>query len=156
MVLAMLAIAVVVSTPSRQSMQGAVVEPFSLPLIANAPAGDQAVPGGEVLVLEFFATWCGACRAELPRAQARALQADVQLIAISLDDTAQAASGVVKRWGLTSPVAFDERGIAQRTFRIQGLPTMVVLSAGGVVTGWFTGSPSDEAFLAALSQAREL
>lgn len=156
MVLALVGIALVVSRRPSASMQGAVVEPFALPLVANAPTERLMVPGDDVLVLEFFASWCRACRTELPRAQVRGRALPVQFVAISLDDTPDAAKSIIDAWGLTAPIAFDDQGVAQRAFGIQTLPTLVVLSSQGVVTGWFDRSPSDEALRDAVVQARQL
>lgn len=153
LLVALLGLAYSLSRPTP-SLRGSVVEPFSLPLIANSGSKTLTVPGNDVLVLEFFASWCRACRSELPRAEARGREANVAFVSVSLDDGAAAAGSAASAWRLTSPVAFDEAGTARRAFDIQTLPTMVIVSPQGEVTGWFRGSPSQADFTEAIARAR--
>ena len=95
---------------------------------------------GDVVMLSFWATWCGDCRAQLDELGAmrdRYQDAGVELLAVSLDQNARAA-GDVK--GETSyPVLHDAAGEVGRLYDVTKMPVMVLIDRGGVVREVFEG-----------------
>ena len=95
---------------------------------------------GEVVMLSFWATWCGDCRAQLTELGAmrdRYQDAGVELLAVSLDQSARQASDMTK--GSTYPVLHDAAGEVGRLYDVQKMPVMVLIDRGGVVREVFEG-----------------
>ena len=95
---------------------------------------------GEVVMLSFWATWCGDCRAQLTELGAmrdRYQDAGVELLAISLDQSARQASEVTK--DSTYPVLHDAAGEVARLYDVTKMPVMVLIDRGGVVREVFEG-----------------
>ena len=95
---------------------------------------------GEVVMLSFWATWCGDCRAQLAELGAmreRYRDAGVELLAVSLDQSARQASEATAEAGY--PVLHDAAGEVGRLYDIDKMPVMVLIDRGGVVRDVFEG-----------------
>jgi peroxiredoxin len=95
---------------------------------------------GEVVMLSFWATWCGDCRAQLTELGAmrdRYQDAGVELLAVSLDQSARQASDMTK--DSTYPVLHDAAGEVGRLYDVTKMPVMVLIDRGGVVREVFEG-----------------
>jgi peroxiredoxin len=106
--------------------------------VEDLPAGASlATLRGNVVVLKFWFTACGPCRATMGEFQAlhdRFAPRGVRFLAIARDDRGTAES-FIRSKGYTFPVAFDPAGTASRAFGVTGYPTHVVIGADGVVRG---------------------
>jgi peroxiredoxin len=95
---------------------------------------------GEVVMVSFWATWCGDCRAQLAELGAmreRYRDAGVELLAVSLDQNAREASEITKEAGY--PVLHDATGDVGRLYDVTKMPVMVLVDRGGVVREIFEG-----------------
>lgn len=95
---------------------------------------------GEVVMLSFWAAWCGDCRAqltELATMRDRYQDAGVELLAVSLDQNARQASEVMA--GASYPVLHDAAGDVGRLYDVTKMPVMVLIDRGGVVREVFEG-----------------
>jgi peroxiredoxin len=95
---------------------------------------------GEVVMLSFWATWCGDCRAQLEELAAmhdRYQDAGVELLAVSLDQNAKQASEVTAE--ASYPVLHDSGGEVGRLYDVTKMPVMVLIDRGGVVREVFEG-----------------
>ncbi len=95
---------------------------------------------GEVVMLSFWATWCGDCRAQLEQLgemRDRYQDAGVELLAVSLDQTARQASEVTA--DASYPVLHDAGGEVGRLYDVSKMPVMVLIDRGGVVREVFEG-----------------
>ena len=95
---------------------------------------------GEVVILSFWATWCGDCRAQLTELAAmrdRYQDAGVELLAVSLDQTARQASEVTAE--ASYPVLHDAGGEVGRLYDVTKMPVMVLIDRSGVVREVFEG-----------------
>ena len=105
---------------------------------------------GDVVMLSFWATWCGDCRAQLEHLGAmreRYRDAGVELLAVSLDQNArQASEGSA---GASYPVLHDAGGEVGRLYDVARMPVMVLIDRGGVVREVFEGfrRGNDEQYL---------
>ena len=109
--------------------------------------GEGAVgePTGSPVVLEFWATWCAACRRALPEVQAVAegyRGGPVRFLLVDLDEASPERDGEVRAalggLGVDLPVALDD-GRAARANRVERQPHTVVLDGKGRIAGTWTG-----------------
>ena len=95
---------------------------------------------GDVVIVSFWATWCGDCRAQLAELGAvreRYQDAGVELLAVSLDQNARAAGEAMAEAGY--PVLHDAAGEVGRLYDVTKMPVMVLIDRGGVVRDVFEG-----------------
>lgn len=102
---------------------------------------------GQVVVLNFWATWCGPCREEMPsleRLQKQFVGRDVQVIALSSDR--KGAKVVMPFWrelNLTSIQPFyDPKAAVSTAMGVEGYPTTVLIDRQGLEVGRLVG-PAD-------------
>lgn len=113
----------------------------------------QWLPGkeGEVLVLNFWASWCGPCKGEIPELLAfqQKLKEEpqylpgVRFVTINLTGTEKSPGHVeqfIRENGITFPVIYDRDGNLSGRFSIQSLPTTILLDHNGREAGRHQGS----------------
>ena len=115
---------------------GAPAPAFILP----RPEGgtlDTAPLAGRVLVLNFWATWCGPCVDEMPSLERlhRALAPQGLFVAaVATDESTAAVLAFVRRHGLTLPVLHDRGGRdVARLYGVAGYPETVIVGRDGRV-----------------------
>ncbi|MFQ5614833.1 MAG: TlpA family protein disulfide reductase [Anaerolineae bacterium] len=106
---------------------------------------------GQPLVINFWATWCPPCRAEMPDFQEVFLKHQNDgFVVLSVNSTVQddpdLVPGFVDEFGLTFPILLDQTGATTQAYNILGLPTSIFVDKNGVVNEVFTG-PVNKAFI---------
>lgn len=89
---------------------------------------------GKVILLNFWATWCGPCVAELPALEqlySRLKEKGFTVVAIGVDDEASALSVFKQRYGISFPILVDKSGATKSRFRVSGVPESFVLDREG-------------------------
>jgi peroxiredoxin len=97
---------------------------------------------GEVVMLSFWATWCGDCRAqltELADMYSRYQDAGVMLLAVSLDQNERQAGEFAASLGVVYPVLHDPSGEVGRLYDVPKIPARVLIDRSGVVREVFEG-----------------
>jgi peroxiredoxin len=91
---------------------------------------------GEVVVLNFWATWSGGSRSEMPLLDAlykKYQRAGLVLFGINLDGTPEAAAAMVQALNVSYPVLLDRRNEVAKAFHVDQLPLTVLIDREGVV-----------------------
>ncbi len=129
-------------------------------LTADGAERGLADVAGQGVVLNFWATWCVPCIAEMPALDELARQmAEERVAVLALSSDRGGAAAVAKFYkekGIrTLPVLLDPRGDAARAFGVRGIPTTVVLDRQGMDRGRLEGAAdwASAASVAALRKA---
>ncbi len=101
---------------------------------------------GEVVLLNFFATWCPPCRDEMPSLEdvyQTYRDRDFTVLGISRDeDGKKALDPFMKKFGLTFPVVLDPELQAFNLYFVRGIPVTYLLDRQGRIAGMHIG-PAD-------------
>jgi thiol-disulfide isomerase/thioredoxin len=137
------------SLSSAGGRVGAHAPAFDLPTLSGSRLGLPRESGdsGEVIVLNFWASWCTPCRAEMPELIrfTETAPANVHLWAINLTSTEDGRSeiaGFVEDFGMQFPVLLDERGSVAAAYDVRSVPTTVVVASDGRVRARKSGVAS--------------
>ena len=115
---------------------------FVAPLVAGGSV-DLADLRGQPLVLVFWATWCGPCLAEVPALNAlQGSVGDARILAVNAQEDPSTVEAAVRGLGIRYPVALDRDGRIAAAYRVQVLPTLLVLDASGRIRYRGTVLPS--------------
>lgn len=112
------------------------------------PTLDLSSLRGRVVYLDFWASWCAPCRQSFPwmqdiqdRFEARGLT----VIAINLDHERMDAEAFLRRYHPGFAVRFDPEGILAEQFKVQGMPTAVIIDRQGTARFTHVGFRPGEA-----------
>ncbi|MFQ5855599.1 MAG: TlpA family protein disulfide reductase [Anaerolineae bacterium] len=106
---------------------------------------------GQPVLINFWATWCPPCRAELPAIQAayerygdqglpvRGTQTGLVVLAVDMAESADAVAAFAQRFGLGFPIPLDRDGQVATQYRVRAIPTSFFVDREGVVRSVFTG-----------------
>ena len=100
---------------------------------------------GKPTVVNFFASWCGPCKMEMPYFEECYLEygEQVNFMMVNLcafgNDTKENGKKLVEEGGWTFPVYFDSDGDAALGYSIRSMPTTIFVSADGELKGRHTG-----------------
>ncbi|MDS9470345.1 peroxiredoxin [Sporosarcina pasteurii] len=106
---------------------------------------------GKKVILNFWASWCGPCKAEMPHMQnyyeKYKDEANVEIVAVNM--TTQERRGIegieqfVEEYGLTFPIPLDESGEVIDAYRVMTIPTTYMIGTDGTIANRMIG-PMDE------------
>ncbi len=121
---------------------------FSLTTLSGEPFTLSGLRGTPV-VLNFWATWCPPCRAELPELQGanERLAGQVAIIGVNQAEAPADVSRFVAGLGLTFPVPLDVDAATSRLYAVRSLPTTFFIDRQGIIRHIQIG-PVTEATLA--------
>ncbi len=97
---------------------------------------------GKTILLNFWATWCGPCKEEMPslaRLQSQFDSTQFQVVTVTTDMHPQGIKQFLDHLGIRLPVLFDENEDVSRSFMVRGLPTTVLITQEGRAVGRAVG-----------------
>ncbi len=113
---------------------------------------------GKPLVLNFWASWCGPCKSEMPAFQQAYEQEDgVQFLLVNMTggrETQADAEALLAQEGYTFPVLFDLDLDAAMTYGVAALPTTYFLDAEGNLVAWAQGAINEQTLQQGLDMIR--
>ena len=119
---------------------------------------------GKTVFLNFFATWCGPCKVEMPHIEElynehNLNNDDIVIIAVSNPGGREKDMNGVKQFlkdeGYTFPVVFDESGEVFSKYNIMSLPTTFMINEEGKVYGYVSGALSKDQMESIIKQTQE-
>lgn len=97
---------------------------------------------GKIIILDFWASWCGPCLQAMPQVDRVALEyadRDVRLIAVNLEETPERIKAALERLKLETSVALDKNGRIAEKYGATAIPQTVIIDRDGVVARLFVG-----------------
>jgi len=155
-VVAAIALVLIVRSPGRPqpaaslpiAAKGAAVE-----VSETLPAFSLPTPGGGVIstadlkgkpaVVNFFASWCASCWAEIPHIQAAYdvhKGRGLQIVGVGVLDSAESLRWMVDKLHITYPTAYDTGGdTVTKVLRLRSMPTTLFVDRRGIVRARWEG-----------------
>ena len=115
---------------------------FNLPLLNG---GTTALSSwkGKVVILNFWATWCPPCRAEMPSMETfyqRFKSQGLEILAVDIGEEQAAVQQFIKNYNYTFPVLLDKDTKISSQYGVSAIPTTFIIDRKGMIIGMIAGS----------------
>ena len=102
---------------------------------------------GKVVMLNFWASWCGPCRREIPdlvRVYEEYRDRDFVIVAVNVRERRELVSEFAEKQGMSFPILLDARASVAMQYRLRGIPTSLFLDRDGTIRYIHVGTISEE------------
>jgi thiol-disulfide isomerase/thioredoxin len=105
---------------------------------------------GEVILLNFWATWCGPCREEMPeleKLQQKYQTMGFKVLGVNVETTPEKAQAYLKKISVSFPILFDTEQSVSKAYQVEAMPTTYIIDRHGklryVHKGYEKGTEAD-------------
>lgn len=147
------------SGPRTGVRKGELAPDFEMVDTAGNPVRLSDFRGQRVLI-NFWATWCPPCRAEMPQIQKfyeKRRNDGIVVLAVNLTSTERSPEAVgsfTNQHGLTFPVLLDRKGDVMKTYQVRAYPTSYIVDQDGIVREKFQGAVNEDMIRQAMDKIR--
>ena len=128
-----------VDSPVARGLEAPV---FSLPMLGGEGTVNLVDTRGQVVLLNFWATWCKPCEDEMPAMDRlyRSLAAEgFEMLAVSVDEESEAVEKFRQRLGVSFPILLDPRQEVSRRYQTTGFPESLLIDRDGMIVERYIG-----------------
>lgn len=130
------------------SRQHPLAPDFTLPQV-NGPSLTLSSYRGQVVLLDFWATWCVPCREEIPHfvaLQDKYRSQRFQIIGVSMDDSAAPVVPFAQQFHINYPIVMGDPSIGEQYGGVLGLPIAFLIDRDGRIVKKHIGATPGEVF----------
>jgi peroxiredoxin len=123
------------SQPGSNNTVGKRAAEFKLPAVNGEEISLQSFRG-KVVLLNFWATWCGPCREELPelaRMQEKFRPRGLVVVAVTVDNELENVRGFLKKHEVKLQALWDRRKKVADAYAVEKMPSSYLLDRNGVI-----------------------
>jgi thiol-disulfide isomerase/thioredoxin len=141
------------ATPKQGPVIGSKVDDFSLPGLDAQPVSLSQFRG-KIILLNFWATWCVPCQAEMPLLQKTYQSSGGKLVVIGVNsqESETDVKNFIAQNQITFPIALDDSGEITRKFLINGYPTTFMIDSSGILRNLHIGELKEDILQKYLSE----
>jgi tetratricopeptide (TPR) repeat protein len=142
--------------PEQSEVAGSAAPQFRLKDL-HGKEHDLSGYKGKVVLLDFWATWCGPCRTEMPSFEKLHQEfggQDVVILAVNIDEPQDVVATFIREGAYTMPVLLTQGTDVSSKYSIRAFPTLVTVDKEGRVSAVLVGSRSEQELRRAIEAAR--
>jgi peroxiredoxin len=115
---------------------GQPAPPFSLPLRGGDSSLSLEQLRGQVVMVNFWASWCGPCREEFPlldQMYKKYKTLGFTMLGVNVEPDSKDAEGFIAKTPVSFPIVFDRSSTASKLYHVEGMPSTVLIDRNGVL-----------------------
>jgi peroxiredoxin len=123
---------------------------FQLPLRGGSTVLGLEQLRGQVVMLNFWASWCGPCREEFPlldQMYKKYKGMGFTMLGVNVEPESKDAEGFIAKTPVSFPIVFDKASTASKLYQVEGMPSTVLVDRKGVLRwvhrGYKAGDEND-------------